>query len=182
MTSHIKVSQKLDMMGIGAAHQKDPNGIAWKQNRDFENLLKRLNAASGTAETTVDVEMKEEFVAETTVQAKEEARDEEDEKKEEKEETKRKREVVVEDRSGKKKRRNSSEEPSPEKESKEVPTPAPTPVPPKKAAPPRHRAYVHYVPITHTLTVSYLSHIVTVLERLPPNPSLTNHPSTSPKF
>ncbi len=44
MTSHIKVNQKLDMLGIGAAHQKDPNGIAWKQNKDFENLLKRLNA------------------------------------------------------------------------------------------------------------------------------------------
>ena len=35
------------MLGIGAAHQKDPNGIAWKQNKDFESLLKRLN------ETTV---------------------------------------------------------------------------------------------------------------------------------
>ncbi|KIM45193.1 hypothetical protein M413DRAFT_429191 [Hebeloma cylindrosporum] len=45
--SHIKVDHKLDMLGIGAAHQKDPNGIAWKQNKDFENLLKRLN------ETTV---------------------------------------------------------------------------------------------------------------------------------
>lgn len=43
MTSHIKVSHKLDMLGIGANQQKDPNGIAWKQNRDFENLLKRLN-------------------------------------------------------------------------------------------------------------------------------------------
>lgn len=32
------------MLGIGAQHAKDPNGIAWKQNRDFENLLKRLNA------------------------------------------------------------------------------------------------------------------------------------------
>lgn len=31
------------MLGIGAQHTKDPNGIAWKQNRDFENLLKRLN-------------------------------------------------------------------------------------------------------------------------------------------
>jgi len=31
------------MLGIGAAHQKDSNGIAWKQNKDFENLLKRLN-------------------------------------------------------------------------------------------------------------------------------------------
>ncbi|KAJ7497010.1 hypothetical protein FB451DRAFT_1209716 [Mycena latifolia] len=42
--SHIKVSQKLDMLGIGAAQQKDPNGIAWKQNKDFERLLQRLNA------------------------------------------------------------------------------------------------------------------------------------------
>ena len=31
------------MLGIGAAHRLDPNGIAWKQNKDFENLLKRLN-------------------------------------------------------------------------------------------------------------------------------------------
>ena len=37
------MSQKLDMLGIGAAHSKDPNGIAWKQNKDFVNLLKRLN-------------------------------------------------------------------------------------------------------------------------------------------
>ena len=38
------------MMGIGAQHQKDPNGLAWKQNRDFENLLKRLNAGNGQAD------------------------------------------------------------------------------------------------------------------------------------
>lgn len=43
MKSHLKVSQKLDMLGIGAAHQQDPHGIAWKQNKDFEALLKRLN-------------------------------------------------------------------------------------------------------------------------------------------
>ncbi|KAF8639515.1 hypothetical protein AX17_001420 [Amanita inopinata Kibby_2008] len=42
-TSHIKVAHKLDMLGIGAANMRDPNGIAWKQNKDFENLLKRLN-------------------------------------------------------------------------------------------------------------------------------------------
>lgn len=42
-TTHIKVSQKLDLFGIGAAHTKDPNGIAWKQNKDFESLLRRLN-------------------------------------------------------------------------------------------------------------------------------------------
>ena len=42
-TSHIKVSHKLDMLGIGAGQQRDPNGIAWKQNKDFESLLRRLN-------------------------------------------------------------------------------------------------------------------------------------------
>ncbi|KAI9465685.1 hypothetical protein BJY52DRAFT_1241916 [Lactarius psammicola] len=43
-TSAIKTSQKLDMLGIGMQrHQNDPNGIAWRQNRDFENLLQRLN-------------------------------------------------------------------------------------------------------------------------------------------
>jgi Pin2-interacting protein X1 len=32
------------MLGIGMQHhQNDPNGIAWRQNRDFENLLQRLN-------------------------------------------------------------------------------------------------------------------------------------------
>lgn len=51
-TSHIKVVQKLDMFGIGAAQQKDPNGIAWKQNKDFELLLARLNG--GDASATVD--------------------------------------------------------------------------------------------------------------------------------
>jgi len=40
------------MLGIGAQHTKDPNGIAWKQNQDFENLLKRLNANS--EDTTED--------------------------------------------------------------------------------------------------------------------------------
>ncbi|KAF7321558.1 G-patch domain-containing protein [Mycena kentingensis (nom. inval.)] len=58
--SHIKVSQKLDMLGIGAAQQKDPNGIAWKQNRDFERVLERLNAATG-----VDGELKGEELEKT---------------------------------------------------------------------------------------------------------------------
>ncbi|KAI0030017.1 hypothetical protein K488DRAFT_37228, partial [Vararia minispora EC-137] len=42
-TSALKVSQKLDMLGIGMQHQNSPDGTAWRQNRDFENLLKRLN-------------------------------------------------------------------------------------------------------------------------------------------
>ena len=53
-TSHIKVSHKLDMLGIGAANMHDPNGIAWKQNNDFENLLRRLNeVADGKEEEDV---------------------------------------------------------------------------------------------------------------------------------
>ncbi|TFK51145.1 hypothetical protein OE88DRAFT_1660489 [Heliocybe sulcata] len=51
-TSHIKVTQKLDMMGIGAQHQKDPNGIAWKQQNEFERLLRRLNAGNGQEENS----------------------------------------------------------------------------------------------------------------------------------
>lgn len=58
-TSHIKVSQKLDMLGIGAANSKLPNGIAWKQNKDFEALLKRLNESeqsnSVVEETKIEV-------------------------------------------------------------------------------------------------------------------------------
>jgi hypothetical protein len=45
-TSALKASQKLDMLGIGMQHQNSPDGIAWRQNRDFENLLKRLNGES----------------------------------------------------------------------------------------------------------------------------------------
>lgn len=39
------------MLGIGAAHTKDPNGIAWKQNKDFEKLLARLNGGSDAVPT-----------------------------------------------------------------------------------------------------------------------------------
>lgn len=64
-TSHLKVSQKLDLYGIGAAHQKDPNGIAWKQNRDFERLLERLN--NGSAGSAEDERSKIEGFASATV-------------------------------------------------------------------------------------------------------------------
>jgi Pin2-interacting protein X1 len=52
-TNAIKASQKLDMLGIGMRHQKDVDGgIAWRQNRDFEDLLRRLNEGSETTDTT----------------------------------------------------------------------------------------------------------------------------------
>ncbi|KAF5333931.1 hypothetical protein D9611_014984 [Ephemerocybe angulata] len=150
-TSHIKVAQKLDMMGIGAAHQKDPNGIAWKQNKDFENLLKRLNAGSdtGTVETTTEVAMKEEVVTETDnkdcegLTEKEKRRKEKKEKKDKKKDKKRKHGEDGEDSSEKKKRRKSSEEPL-EKKAEDVQmkeaSPAPAPAPPVKRMPPRFRA------------------------------------------
>ena len=51
--SHIKVSHKLDLLGIGAAQQEDPDGIAWKQNKDFERLLQRLNDEAAAAESPI---------------------------------------------------------------------------------------------------------------------------------
>jgi Pin2-interacting protein X1 len=36
------------MLGIGAAQARDSNGIAWKQNHDFEDVLKRLNERVST--------------------------------------------------------------------------------------------------------------------------------------
>jgi hypothetical protein len=31
--------QKLDILGIGMQHQNDPDGIVWRQYRDFDNVL-----------------------------------------------------------------------------------------------------------------------------------------------
>ena len=51
-TSHIKVVQKLNLLGIGAGPQQGPDAIAWRQNRDYEMLLKRLNQCVETKEKT----------------------------------------------------------------------------------------------------------------------------------
>ncbi|CAE6439538.1 unnamed protein product [Rhizoctonia solani] len=45
--SHIAVAQKLDQLGIGAGRPDGPDSIAWKQAKEFEGLLERLNAANG---------------------------------------------------------------------------------------------------------------------------------------
>ncbi|PIL27402.1 hypothetical protein GSI_10550 [Ganoderma sinense ZZ0214-1] len=49
-TKALSVTQKLDMLGIGADHKNSAEGLAWKQNKDFESLLRRLNAANGDGE------------------------------------------------------------------------------------------------------------------------------------
>ncbi|KAH9935508.1 uncharacterized protein B0H18DRAFT_951037 [Fomitopsis serialis] len=76
-TNHISVYQKLDMLGIGADHKNNQDGTAWKQGKDFENLLRRLNAAAGQEEGAADVPKIDGFVkptapAEENVRAAEE--------------------------------------------------------------------------------------------------------------
>lgn len=39
------------MLGIGAAQQREPIGVAWKQNTEFEDVLKRLNESVGVDNT-----------------------------------------------------------------------------------------------------------------------------------
>ncbi|OSX62725.1 hypothetical protein POSPLADRAFT_1046131 [Postia placenta MAD-698-R-SB12] len=51
-TTHISVHQKLDMLGIGADHRNSEDGTAWKQGRDFENLLRRLNDSMGNEDSS----------------------------------------------------------------------------------------------------------------------------------
>ena len=51
------------MLGIGMRHQSDlEGGIAWRQNRDFEDLLRRLNdGTTTTTETTNTTELLDSF-------------------------------------------------------------------------------------------------------------------------
>lgn len=129
-TSHIKVQQKLDMMGIGAQHQKDPNGIAWKQNKDFENVLRRLNASMGNG----DGEMAEEevtalggaFISATPAEADKGSKKEKKDKKD------------------KKRKRDADDAAGEEEDSKKAKAeePASAPAAPKGKVVPRHRAYV----------------------------------------
>ena len=81
-TSHIKVSQKLDMLGIGADQAKagGKDGIAWKQNKDFESLLRRLN--EGKEETKVEEEEKDEEEEEESAEDKKERKRKRKEEKE----------------------------------------------------------------------------------------------------
>ncbi|OCB85103.1 hypothetical protein A7U60_g7728 [Sanghuangporus baumii] len=62
MTSHIKVRQKLNLLGIGSnASREDADPmVAWKQNREYEELLKRLN------EEQEDKDEKDEEIKEDT--------------------------------------------------------------------------------------------------------------------
>lgn len=64
-TTNIAVAQKLDQLGIGAGRgaggANDKDGVAWKQQNDFEMMLARLNQQ--TIEGTTEGEVKEGVVA-----------------------------------------------------------------------------------------------------------------------
>jgi hypothetical protein len=139
------------MLGIGAAQSKDPNGIAWKQNRDFENLLKRLNEAN-----TIDEEDTPSKVEDDGEHIGEEGRKSGTEKK-------RKRDDETDGKAEKKARkiRRKETEEINSKTSKQVPTVdvtkqtkvtendgTPSEAAPTPAYIPRHRAYVlHHYPL-----------------------------------
>ena len=187
-TSALKVAQKLDMLGIGAAHQKDPNGIAWKQNKDFEALLRRLNAASeggeveepktnvsgfsravesnldgatsGVAALSV-VEVKEDVEMNVDGGEKKKSKKEKNEKKSKK------------DKEGKRKR--SDEEGNTEEPSKKVKVVEETPTPPaeteapKRSFVPRHRAHRARAIAAKSIASKSSAHISEILGIAPEN-------------
>ena len=63
-TEHVKVKHKLDLLGIGAGRVagEGVDGIAWKQSREFESLLKRLNEGKEEEEKEEEEEVKKEEV------------------------------------------------------------------------------------------------------------------------
>ncbi|KAF5385932.1 hypothetical protein D9615_002299 [Tricholomella constricta] len=138
-TSHIKVSHKLDMLGIGAAHQMDPDSIAWKQNEDFENLLKRLNEASAQENTMVSDTF-------TEIKGESEGGECESEKQEKKRKRKKDREGTSDEKAKKKRKKNAEDAASKEVEQvvksvkEEMKVEAP-PVQPSKPFVPRNRAH-----------------------------------------
>ena len=114
-TSHVKVAQKLNMLGIGAGAPQGPDAIAWKQNRDYELLLKRLNESN--KDEVGEDETKDEEMGEAVAKVEEEAgqkRKREDESKKEVDEDERKREK----KKAKKDRRNKDKKEKKKKDKK----------------------------------------------------------------
>ncbi len=128
-TTALSVNQKLDMLGIGADHKNSVEGMAWKQNKDFERLLARLNAANGNGEVQEEEPMKiDGFVRPTakaenenevapSVEADGEAGAQDGEKKSKKKRKKGEQEDEGEERKKKRKKSKSSEDTSDAEES-----------------------------------------------------------------
>lgn len=70
------------MLGIGNSHTNDPNGIAWKQNKDFEALLRRLNEGRESDQTQPEVKEEEEEEGAAEANNQEETKDKKRKRKE----------------------------------------------------------------------------------------------------
>jgi Pin2-interacting protein X1 len=181
LTSHLKVSQKLNMLGIGAQHAKDPNGLAWKQNRDFERLLARLNGAQGGEDPGTAVggfarAEEESMIGEVEMDAVTELEfaegSGEGETKKEKKKRKEARDAEADDPLGgpkAKKRRHSKEDGEPamavvEETVVVAADPAPAPAPKPSAGPPR--GYVSILHCASTLCSDRVPHLQASQHRL----------------
>lgn len=101
--AHISVAQKLNLLGIGGptAGANDPDALAWKQNREFESVLKRLN---GEEEEKMNQALLHGFVpgeiTESTIEEQQEATrevlGEKEEKRRRKEERRRRKQALAE--------------------------------------------------------------------------------------
>ncbi|RDX46605.1 hypothetical protein OH76DRAFT_1465340 [Lentinus brumalis] len=128
-TTALSVNQKLDMLGIGADHKNSVEGMAWKQNKDFERLLARLNAANGNGEVQEEEPMKIDGFVRPTAKAESEnevapstkadgeAGAQDGEKKSKKKRKKGEQEDEGEERKKKRKKSKSSEDTSDAEES-----------------------------------------------------------------
>ncbi|KLO13673.1 hypothetical protein SCHPADRAFT_873800 [Schizopora paradoxa] len=163
MKSHITVTQRLNLLGIGAGAKQGAEDIAWKQNRDYELVLARLNrtsqrTADGDESTTV-VEMEVTgvvaeggFVKADTGEANEQVREEEGDVQEEKKEKKKRKndrqkdeeKEKYEKKKSKKRRKEDNsangEQSNHPEERDEMPAETPTPIRTPIARPMAHRA------------------------------------------
>lgn len=135
-TNHIAIAQKLNMLGIGANRPDGPEAIAWKQNQDFERVLKRLNQESQSSSATPPAES-EATPAEDTEEAVDEKTHPREEKRRRKEEKR-----IRKEKKAKRKLEKEKEAAAdyPEPSSSSTPQPATGPKVVRMAHRARHRA------------------------------------------
>ncbi|CUA71690.1 Pin2-interacting protein X1 [Rhizoctonia solani] len=130
--SHIAVAQKLDQLGIGAGRPDGPDSIAWKQAKEFEGLLERLNAANGGAGEEARV------VEESVVEGPTQGEDETDETKRNEDKARRK-----EKRKEEKRRVKAEAAAATESNGSVSPTPSTSTLEPTSMAVPAPRRMAH---------------------------------------
>ncbi|KAG9044487.1 hypothetical protein FS837_008082 [Tulasnella sp. UAMH 9824] len=120
------------MLGIGANRPDGPEAIAWKQNQDFESVLKRLNQESQSSSATPPAES-EATPAEDTEEAEDKRTNRKEEKRRRKEEKRARKEEKTKGKLEKEKK--AAAEPL-----ESSPPPAPQPAAGPKVVRMAHRA------------------------------------------